>query len=178
MQFSEFVSFLKHIVELAEMADNIREKAVGADVATVSVANQYERLANADDRDALLKLCETKGVPVPPRTKTPTLARLLTEHDAKTLEAEPTSRGATAPTETVTDPFTEEPTDPFDDAPNKAPATPVNTVAMVRKALMSVHETKGLAAVMDILMTYGGGCTKIKELQEAYYPAVYAEASK
>lgn len=168
MQFEEFIGFLKHIVELAEIVEGMQNKAVPALAEGVipmeeGIVNQYEGLARSDDRDTLLRLCGEKGISVPPRTKTPTLARMLTEHDLK-------ARGA-IPTVDPVVPSLPEP-DPFGDGP-----TQVVTVEMVRAALTKVHTEKGLAAVMDILKKSGGGVEKIKEIPVAMYQAVY-EACK
>lgn len=164
MTFSEFVGFLKNLVELAETArlteDNKTERGIPS---TEGVVNQYENLARAKDRDTLLRLCGEKNIPVPPRTATPVLAQMLTEHDAKMTGQTNTSESTSS--------------NPFDDD-DTAGVDAAVTVEMIRDALAKVHETKGLAAVMAILNKQGGGVEKIKEILPENYAAVYTEAIK
>jgi len=119
----------------------------------------YAELAKAGNREALLSLCKDMSIAVPPRTRTDTLVKMLEDADMK-------SGGTAPPVEEVVDPFA----DPA--------APPELTPEQVREVLTEVHAKEGVPRVVEILKKFGGGVTALKDLQPAFFKAVYDEAKK
>lgn len=128
----------------------------------------YDALAernNKEDRDVLLALCEKRGIEVPARTKTPTLAKMLGEWDtvngvtcsapAETPQPQPEPSTEAKPTEEP-DPFADPPAEAS--TPDPLPADTPVTKEEVLAALQKVQSdaSKGTAKVIQILNAAAG----------------------
>jgi hypothetical protein len=149
----------------------------------------YAQLAVDGKRDVLLALCAKRNIEVKPRTKTPTLAKLLT--DADMVEAVNKNSEKPSQTEGYTeiiqkegeapDPFsekteTEEVPDPFADPVVKTEAEPI-TRDVVLKAMQQVQKAEGNTMVAEILKKHAG-VESFGALTEDNYAAVKAAADK
>ena len=122
------------------------------------------------DRDAWLALCKDRKINVPPRTKTATLIKNVKSwDDARIGEAEFNGNTA-APEKEAVDPFA---VVGIEKTETKA-EEPI-TMKMVLEALQPIQKEKGNAVVIDILNRVGG-VSKLIDLPEDKYTAVYKEA--
>jgi len=129
----------------------------------------YDALAEAEDRDELLRLCKARNISIPPRTKNLTIVKKLKDWDAEQAG----KQAGSASVGEESDPFAEGgDDDPF------AESDPEVTYDMMMGALKDVHTAKGSAKVTELIMTFGGGVTKIVDVAEDKYADVYAEAVK
>ena len=142
-------------------------------VEVVTEATKYPRNG---DRDAWLALCKDRKINVPPRTKTATLIKNVkswddarigeAEFNGNTAAPEKETEKEKAVQQTLSDPFAVVSTEKMEET---------ITMKMVLEALQPIQKEKGNAVVIDILNRVGG-VSKLIDLPEDKYAAVYKEA--